>query len=181
MSEERAAVTRADLISRRLSDLSEWIDCSPANENRNDEALLWGRVSKVTEEAGEAVTALIAATGQNPRKAHAGQGDYTPVAKELLDVAVTALSAWAHVSCFYTSGNQDLPLDPIRALSEHLAIVHRRAGLDRAPRDPDRDRVHQSFDAQTALYPCCGLSVDELPGECSTPRADLVTCSGRTS
>jgi len=73
--------------------LSRWIDAG--NAHRDPEAVLWGRVSKIGEEFGETIQALIGATGQNPRKGttHA-IGD---VLDELLDVAVTALGAYEHV------------------------------------------------------------------------------------
>jgi hypothetical protein len=57
--------------------------------------LLWGRVTKVGEEAGEAIAALVGATGHNPGKGRsATMGD---VEHELLDVAMTALCAIAHL------------------------------------------------------------------------------------
>src|SRR5699024_4689560 len=51
-------------ISRGISDLSEWID--EANSQLPPEAATWARLAKITEEAGEVVTAHIGATGQNP-------------------------------------------------------------------------------------------------------------------
>jgi hypothetical protein len=73
--------------------LSLWIDAG--NAHRDPEAVLWGRVAKVSEEHGEAVAALIGATGQNPRKGttHAMED----VEQELLDVAITALGAVEHI------------------------------------------------------------------------------------
>lgn len=76
-----------------LHRLSAWIDAG--NEHRNGEARTWGRLSKVAEECGEVIAAYIGATGQNPRKGMT----HTPldVEEELLDVAVTALAALAHL------------------------------------------------------------------------------------
>jgi len=104
--------------------LSAWIDGHPANAVRDVEAQLWGRIAKIQEEAGEVVSALIGATGQNPRKGVThGMDD---VAKELLDVAVTALTAYEHVT-----GNRGTCQ---QALADHVESLVRRAGL--APLNP---------------------------------------------
>jgi len=103
----------------RLVTLSRWIDEAPANASRDREAALWGRVAKVAEESGEAVAALIAATGQNPRKpATDGLG---PVVEELLDVAVAALGAIEHIT-----GHRG---DSIDLLAAKVDRVVTRAGL----------------------------------------------------
>jgi hypothetical protein len=57
-------------------------------------SLDWARTAKVTEEAGEAISELIAITGQNPRKGvHSTQ---TALLKELGDVVCTGLFAIQH-------------------------------------------------------------------------------------
>jgi hypothetical protein len=99
--------------------LSQWVDDAPANKARDPEAQLWGRVAKVTEEAGEAVAALISATGQNPRKPEIGSMD--DVIKELLDTAVTALGAVEHIT-----GNKGMS-GPL--LEGHLNHLLGRVGL----------------------------------------------------
>ncbi|MFI2077536.1 MazG-like family protein [Streptomyces triculaminicus] len=110
---ETAALVRA---------VSQWIDDSPDNRVRDAEALLWGRVAKVSEEAGEVVAALIGATGQNPRKGvSATMGD---VERELLDVAMTALCAVAHLHA-----DDDTPADVMGLLQAHVVAVAERAGL----------------------------------------------------
>lgn len=76
-----------------LVELSEWIDAG--NSHRDPEAITWGRISKIMEEAGEAVAAYIGATGQNPRKGVTHTTD--DVIEELLDVALTALGAVEHM------------------------------------------------------------------------------------
>jgi hypothetical protein len=55
----------------------------------------WARVAKIQEEAGEAISELIAWTGQNPRK---GQDDeaYNRMLRELADTAMTAVYAIQH-------------------------------------------------------------------------------------
>jgi hypothetical protein len=103
----------------RLVELSRWIDESPANAGRDPEALTWVRVAKLAEEAGEAVAALIAATGANPRKGV--HGTPTQVDAELLDVALTALAAYEH-----RTGHMGFAF---AALFGHIEAVHARAGL----------------------------------------------------
>ncbi|MEU5383937.1 MazG-like family protein [Kitasatospora cineracea] len=104
--------------------LSAWIDASPANQARDPEALLWSRVGKVGEEAGEVVAALIAATGANPRKAATGPGGLADVERELLDVAVAALLAVDHLRT-----RRGQPGHAIRLLEQHLRSVAERVGL----------------------------------------------------
>lgn len=103
----------------KLARLSRWVDESPENAARDPEAATWGRLSKITEEAGEVITAFIGATGQNPRKGFsATEAD---VRKELLDVAVAALAAYEHLS-----GNQG---QSVVALKGYLDELIKRAGL----------------------------------------------------
>lgn len=78
----------------QLVALSMWIDAG--NAHRDPEAVLWGRVSKIGEEFGEAIQALIGATGQNPRKGVTHTEE--DLVEELLDVAVTALGAIEHAT-----------------------------------------------------------------------------------
>lgn len=54
----------------------------------------WARVCKVAEELGEAITDLIAYTGQNPRKGK--YGEQVEMLKELADIANTATLAIQH-------------------------------------------------------------------------------------
>ncbi|MEV5238538.1 MazG-like family protein [Streptomyces cinnamoneus] len=102
--------------------VSQWVDDSPENRVRDAEALLWGRVAKVSEEAGEAVAALVGATGQNPRKGVSATT--SDVERELLDVAMTALCAVAHLHA-----DDDVPVDVMWLLQTHVAAVAERAGL----------------------------------------------------
>src|ERR1700677_4925717 len=55
----------------------------------------WGRVAKITEEAGEAIAELILWTGQNPRKPIDATA-YERMLQELGDVATTAIYAIQH-------------------------------------------------------------------------------------
>ncbi|MFJ2864255.1 MazG-like family protein [Kitasatospora sp. NPDC087314] len=104
-----------------LHALSTWIDASPANRRRNAEALLWSRIAKVGEEAGEAVAALIGATGANPRKGTVG--DLADVERELLDVATAALLAVDHLCT--RAGQPGIAMD---RLDQHIRTVAERAG-----------------------------------------------------
>ncbi|MEU4454816.1 MazG-like family protein [Nocardioides sp. NPDC023903] len=81
-----------DATPALLAYLSRWLDESQGD--RDAEAVLWGRVAKVSEEAGEAIAALIGATGQNPRLNPflGNTHSYDDVVEELLDVAMTARS-----------------------------------------------------------------------------------------
>ena len=100
-----------------LNALSKWID--EANAHRDTEAQIWGRVSKIAEENGEVIEALIGYLGANPRKGQTH--DIGHVRKELFDVAVTALGAACHLA-----GNRT---DAIQELVGHIETVARRAGV----------------------------------------------------
>jgi hypothetical protein len=104
--------------------LNQWIDQHPVNAARDREAALWGRVSKVGEEFGETIQALIGATNQNPRKGLTHTMD--DVTKELYDVALTALCAVVHINP---------TADPVEGLSAHIERVTTRAHGRRSPSD----------------------------------------------
>lgn len=99
----------------RLAALSAAIDAH--NVARDPEAILWGRVAKVAEEAGEAVGALVGVTGQNPRKGVSRS--QTDLVDELLDVATAALGAVEHLT-----ENRGYSL---RLLAAKIARVHERS------------------------------------------------------
>lgn len=103
---------------KHLAALSCWIDAS--NLHRDPEAVTWGRIAKLQEEAGETVSAFIGATGQNPRKGITHTTD--DVVKELLDCAVTALGAVEHMV-----GNNGSSMQRLAEFVEKLIV---RAGLD---------------------------------------------------
>lgn len=106
-------------LSWMIQELSAWIDASPANLARDREAATWGRLAKISEECGEVIAAFIGATGQNPRKGVVG--DLTDVQNEVLDVALTALCAYEHLT-----GHEG---KAIKALVSHTRNRHHRAGL----------------------------------------------------
>lgn len=81
-------------VSKALVELSEWIDAG--NAHRDPEAVTWGRLAKIAEEGGEVIEAFIGYTSQNPRKGQTHT--LAEVKKELLDVAITALGAYEHLS-----------------------------------------------------------------------------------
>lgn len=94
--EASGTIGRDEVIdSRDIAALSRFIDVYPANAARCKEAQLWSRVAKVGEECGEVIAAMIGATNQNPRKGQTHTK--ADIAKELLDVAVTALAAYEHI------------------------------------------------------------------------------------
>ena len=109
----------SELSQTALIVLSEWID--EGNSHRDPEAVTWGRIAKITEEAGEVIEAFIGYTGQNPRKGitHT-KGD---VIDELLDVAVTALGAIEHLV-----GHQGRSL---KMLDQKIVKIAMRAGVIR--------------------------------------------------
>ncbi|GGU16755.1 MazG-like family protein [Nocardioides albus] len=78
-----------DATPALLAYLSRWLDESQGD--RDAEAVLWGRVAKVGEEAGEAIAALIGATEQGPRRSITHS--YDDVVDGLFDAALTAMTA----------------------------------------------------------------------------------------
>jgi hypothetical protein len=109
--------SRFDVAERNLVALSQWIDAG--NAGRDPEALAWGRVAKVSEEAGEVIEAFTGYTGQNPRKGHTH--GLHEVMGELFDVAVTALGAIEHLS-----NHSGLALN---GLLDKINAVAKRAGV----------------------------------------------------
>ena len=105
------------LYAAALVALSEWVDAG--NAHRDPEAITWGRLAKITEEAGEVVAAYIGATGQNPRKGVIATMD--DVEAELLDVAVAALTALEHVR-----GHRG---DALQMLDQKVLRTAARAGV----------------------------------------------------
>ena len=82
-----------------LLGLVEWADAHldrDASSTYTDQPLAqdWARVAKASEEAGEAIDALIGITGQNPRKGVYGSMD--DLLDELADVALTGMYAIQH-------------------------------------------------------------------------------------
>jgi len=78
-----------------IRDVDNWLDTDVSQEYKDQPlAQDWARISKGIEELGEAVSAQIGVTGQNPRK-----GIYaTPEQRleELADDALTAILAMQH-------------------------------------------------------------------------------------
>lgn len=84
-----------DTLNETLAQASDWLDKRIVADGPNH--LRHIRVSKLGEEVGEVQAALISLEGSNPRK------EFDPAARakletELLDVALTALLAFYHVS-----------------------------------------------------------------------------------
>lgn len=114
----------------KIYDLSEWIDRNPdpiySDEHGPTITQTWARVAKMAEEVGEAVAALIGYTGQNPRKGRHGSID--DVAREVCDVALTAMCALAHLQTEY----RELAGDAPTRLAQHINKVHARMAIDSA-------------------------------------------------
>lgn len=108
-------MSQAATAACQLLRMSQWIDQS--NKEKDPEAITWGRVGKVAEETGEVIAAYIGATRQNPRKGKTHTID--DVAKELLDVAITALCAYEHLD-----GHRGRS---VLALFYHTETVYERA------------------------------------------------------
>lgn len=126
--------------AEHLAALSRNID--QHNAHRDPEAILWGRVAKVGEEAGEVIGALVGVTGQNPRKGRS----HTEVdlVGELLDTAVAALGAVEH-----RTGNQGFAL---QLLYEKIATVQARALSVALPAlDDDVEEADYAFHESTPV------------------------------
>jgi NTP pyrophosphatase (non-canonical NTP hydrolase) len=111
-----SATYELPLLADQLRGLSHMIDTSASFTDCDTETILWRRCAKVAEEAGEVISALIGVTGSNPRKGVTHTMD--DVESELLDVALTALCAVAHLH-----DNQN---DPVLLLAAHACRVHAR-------------------------------------------------------
>lgn len=110
---QRTAVTT-------LTELSLWIDEAPANAARDPEAQTWGRLAKVSEEAGEVIKAYIGLTEQNPRKGKTHSK--ADVLEELLNTALTALAAYEHMTGHHG--------DAIPKLFEFILGRGKRVGIE---------------------------------------------------
>ena len=134
--------------SAALVSLSKWIDAG--NVHRDPESVTWGRLAKLTEESGEVIAAFIGATGQNPRKGVTHT--IADVGDELLDVAITALGAYEHLT-----DHQGLALG---RLDEKILAVAKRAGV--LPETPERAGFHHVLDPmQKRPIPICDVCGDE--------------------
>lgn len=79
-----------------VSLIDDWLDSAVADTYQGQPlAQDWARVAKITEEAGEAIEALIAWTGQNPRKPRRVEAR-DELLTELADVALTAILGMQH-------------------------------------------------------------------------------------
>lgn len=102
----------SDGAIRQLSDLID----STYSPDLDPEAHTYRRVNKIVEEVGEVQEALFAVYGENPRKGQVDHLNY--VIAELLDVALAALGAVAHLT--------HEKVDPLALLEDHTDIVLNR-------------------------------------------------------
>ena len=84
-----------------ISDFSDWLDKN-VSQTYLDQPLAqdWARISKVSEELGEAIAEFISWTGQNPRKPQ-DDAAFNRMMTELADTALTAIYAMCHFSKRY--------------------------------------------------------------------------------
>lgn len=124
----------SDLSQEALVALSEWIDAG--NADRDPEALTLHRIMKLTEEAGEVVSATIGALGANPRKGVTNT--FEKVLEELLDVAVTALGAFEHINGHQGRALSELD-NKIVAVAARVGAITQQPDLDERRAEPDED------------------------------------------
>lgn len=113
---------RAEIASRRMAAVSQWVDDSYPSDI-DPELAMRRRTGKVGNEYGEMLDAIEAWTGENPRKGVTGT--VNEVLKELLDVAVAALGAVEHLT-----GNRG---ESLAMLDAKIDYVCTRAGLQVQP------------------------------------------------
>jgi hypothetical protein len=98
VSPAKGTVMAGGTLTRLLAiirNVDLWLDAEVAGEYAAQPlGQDWARVAKTAEEVGEAIAALIAMTGQNPRKGVCGTLD--DLLGELGDTAVTAIFAIQH-------------------------------------------------------------------------------------
>ena len=86
-------------VGKAVTEINNWLDGEVPKwyTNAADSGELaqhWARIAKIQEEAGEAVEAFIALTGQNPRKEKTD--DFEGFLGELADVTATGILAIQH-------------------------------------------------------------------------------------
>lgn len=102
----------------QIEDIDFWLDSAVADTYQGQPlAQHWARVAKATEEVGEAIDALIAWTGQNPRKPQRDEA-FGELLSELADVALTGIYAIQH----FTKDTDKT----LRLVAERLAYHHER-------------------------------------------------------
>lgn len=101
-----------------VTDISRMLDASYP-ESLDPEAWRWRRCLKVAEEVGELTEALLGLSGENPRKGVTHT--LADVRRELLDVALSALGAVAHLDENHG--------DPVEDLRVHAEFVRERLAL----------------------------------------------------
>lgn len=100
-----------------ITDIDRWLDSKVAEEYKAQPlAQDWARISKMMEEAGEAIQAFIGYTGQNPRKGKIN--DLDDVLDELADTVLTGVFAIQH---FTKDADQT-----IQVIKDKLAFQHKR-------------------------------------------------------
>lgn len=111
-------MTPAEEREEMIVDVDRWLDAGVSDLYQAAPlAQDWARVAKTSEEAGEAIDALIAWTGQNPRKPQRDDAGGELLA-ELADVALTGIYAIQHFT-------KDVD-ETLRIVHDRLALHHER-------------------------------------------------------
>lgn len=102
--------------------VDNWLD-EDVPEYYKDQPLAqdWARISKVIEELGETISAIIGATGQNPRKGITHKS--TDIVDELADVVMTGILAIQHFT-------KDAPATRDILLQKQAFIYRRMMNLE---------------------------------------------------
>jgi len=101
-----------------LTYVDEWLDDKVYQDYKEQPlAQDWARVSKISEELGEAIQCLIGVTGQNPRKGFTHT--HEQLLQELADTAITAIFAIQH----FTKQQSDTR----QIIREKMNAIYRRA------------------------------------------------------
>lgn len=106
-------------LGQHVAKISRWMDESESYQGISDEAALWRRCMKTSEEVGEVFEAISGTLGENPRKGVTHTED--DIIEELLDVALAALGAIEHMT-----GNEGWSE---QLLYDKVGRVKGRAGL----------------------------------------------------
>jgi hypothetical protein len=126
-----------------LAQVDHWLDESvSAKYKQQPLAQDWARISKVSEELGEAIDEFILTTGQNPRKP---ASDRMPqVLSEMADVAITAILCIQHFTKSESETGAIL-VDKVRAIGRRMVIAKREEQIRRMREDAPSMEAQQAF------------------------------------
>lgn len=112
----------SEIDPQLVVEIDKWLDDNVSKQYKDQPlAQHWARVAKAGEEAGEAIDALIAWTGQNPRKEQRDEA-FAELMDELADTALTAIYGMQH---FTKDVDETLRLLCTRLVYHHGRLVVR--------------------------------------------------------